>query len=697
MTEKELPMKELPNFSPQTRVFFRGSKDYEQHAYQYGTSSHQDNTMVPAAIIYPKTIKDIISSVKYAKETGIGIAVRTGGHQYSGASSTSGNNIQLDLSDTFQSVVRDFRYNHATKLLRVGISFSILELQSLLRNMKMFIPAGICANVHLGGHVQTGGYGMLTRAFGLLSDYVEGFEIVLANGNHEKVWKPNSPFAPKDLEPDCKLSKENNDLFWAVLGGSPGNFGILTHVLISPLHDEDYPDSRMMKVLTTYTKDKLENCLQILAEMSDDDNLPRNFDYSVTVFTNSSMAFYTKHAYEHSNKTHEALNLDEKMILDYPEQYGDGVPWAEEGKLATTGRPVHLMLILFHWINIKGDEEKFGEKEIERFEKVRKAMGSPILDAIEVNASEEFPNETRTNFIRTLLGDPNAHYPDVRYTNPTPISEMMRYYMWDDVREFAQPYHKRVYVTDKTNLSTNGWVQWISERADKIARIEDSESVNMQLQVQTIGGLESMYGRLDNCNSFQNNSHSWRNELTSWMVMDGFYDPKDKNALETVLKWQEENDECFKKGLICAKENEIFCDKDRRLLWATYGRHDDEDNGASLDSLWDKYYDSKWKYDKLVEIKRRVDPDYIFTANAFGIDATNAPEERKSMIVANGHFQSKNDSQSMEMLWRSGFSCGFQESSSSLSSVDDLIEHFEEMADVNAGEETPEVQLKTKN
>ena len=95
----------------------------------------------------------------------------------------------------------------------------------------------------------------------------------------------------------------------------------------------------------------------------------------------------------------------------------------------------------------------------------------------------------------------------------------------------------------------------------------------------------------------------------------------------------------------CAKEGGIFCDKDRRFLWASYGRHDDENRGASLDSLWDKYYDSKWKYDKLVEIKRRVDPDYIFTANDFGIDATNAPEERKSMIVAHGHCPYENPSQ----------------------------------------------------
>ena len=73
------------------------------HAYQYATSSHDG--LNPAAIIYPKNVKDIIKAVDYARENNIGIAVVTGGHHYTGQSSTSGKNIQLDLSDTFSNDV----------------------------------------------------------------------------------------------------------------------------------------------------------------------------------------------------------------------------------------------------------------------------------------------------------------------------------------------------------------------------------------------------------------------------------------------------------------------------------------------------------------------------------------------------------------------------------------------------------------
>ena len=80
----------------------------------------------------------------------------------------------------------------------------------------------------------------------------------------------------------------------------------------------------------------------------------------------------------------------------------------------------------------------------------------------------------------------------------------------------------------------------------------------------------------------------------------------------------------------------IHGNEDRRLFWESYGGEGDPDGGANLHSVSDKYFDSEEKYQKLVQIKRRVDPEYIFTANMFGIDANNAPENRQVLITGRG-------------------------------------------------------------
>ena len=73
---------DLPTFHPKARVFPRGHPDFKVNAYQYATSS--SNGMYPSTIIYPFELEDIFKAVDYAKSNNIGVAVRTGGHQYCG-------------------------------------------------------------------------------------------------------------------------------------------------------------------------------------------------------------------------------------------------------------------------------------------------------------------------------------------------------------------------------------------------------------------------------------------------------------------------------------------------------------------------------------------------------------------------------------------------------------------------------------
>ena len=80
------PNKQIQNISsglfPEAQVILEGSAEYDFRTYQYAKTSIDQ--MKPQAIIYPTGIHDILTVVNYAKKNGLGIAVRTGGHQYSG-------------------------------------------------------------------------------------------------------------------------------------------------------------------------------------------------------------------------------------------------------------------------------------------------------------------------------------------------------------------------------------------------------------------------------------------------------------------------------------------------------------------------------------------------------------------------------------------------------------------------------------
>lgn len=80
-------------------------RDYKIFNQQYATSTHEkDHDMHPALIVRPKGDGDVKKAIKYAVQNGIAIAVKSGGHQYSGASSTGGKNIQIDLSGTYKDL-----------------------------------------------------------------------------------------------------------------------------------------------------------------------------------------------------------------------------------------------------------------------------------------------------------------------------------------------------------------------------------------------------------------------------------------------------------------------------------------------------------------------------------------------------------------------------------------------------------------
>ena len=107
---------------------------------------------------------------------------------------------------------------------------------------------------------------MMYRSFGIFGDHIRSFEIITADAEKATVTRERNP-----------------ELFFAVLGGCPGNFGVLTHVVIEPHRDTDHPHSRGLLGVYLYDKDRLNRLLQFGVDMSYDTSLAKDFDYAVTV------------------------------------------------------------------------------------------------------------------------------------------------------------------------------------------------------------------------------------------------------------------------------------------------------------------------------------------------------------------------------------------------------------------------------
>ncbi|KAK3838960.1 MAG: hypothetical protein J3R72DRAFT_511924 [Linnemannia gamsii] len=219
---------------------------YDGAVYQYAYSSYRDEELIQLrAVIYPTDDSDVFKAIDYATKYKLGIAIHTGGHSFCGSSSTNGYNLQLDLSQTYT----DFTWDNADHTLgTLG-----------------------CSYVNLGGHLQTGGYGQLTRSFGLLADYVQKIRIIIAN-------PPEARWVDRNVA-------EDKELFRAILGGSPGNFGVVTDVTLKVLKDEDHPLSRGFRCMFPYKEETLKKLLDILVAQDDDDNTPGDYDLIISLLS----------------------------------------------------------------------------------------------------------------------------------------------------------------------------------------------------------------------------------------------------------------------------------------------------------------------------------------------------------------------------------------------------------------------------
>jgi FAD/FMN-containing dehydrogenase len=158
----------------------------------------------PAAIARCRDAADVVACVNFAREHGLEIAIRGGGHNAAGFGTWDGA-LVIDLS-----LMRSTTVDPDARTVRVDAGCTWGDVDHATVAFGMATPSGFLASTGVGGLTLGGGIGHLTRRFGLTIDSLVGADVVLADGSQVR--------ASADSHPD---------LFWALRGGG-GNFGVVT-------------------------------------------------------------------------------------------------------------------------------------------------------------------------------------------------------------------------------------------------------------------------------------------------------------------------------------------------------------------------------------------------------------------------------------------------------------------------------------
>ena len=152
-------------------------------------------------------VADVIAGVNYARDQGLLLAIRGGGHNGPGLGSCN-DGLVIDLS-----LLKSVRVDPASQTVRVDAGCTSGDVDHATHAFGLAVPFGIVSSTGVAGLTLGGGTGYLTRKHGLTVDNLLEADVVLADGSFVTASRHQHP-----------------DLFWGLRGGG-GNFGVVTSFL----------------------------------------------------------------------------------------------------------------------------------------------------------------------------------------------------------------------------------------------------------------------------------------------------------------------------------------------------------------------------------------------------------------------------------------------------------------------------------
>jgi len=171
-----------------------------------------DGTL-PQALVRCASASDVALALAFAHENSLAVTARSGGHGYTGNSTTTG--MVIDVGPMSTIVV-------GSGTATIGAGAKLVDIYDQLSNQGVCIASGSCPTIGIAGITQGGGIGVVDRAYGLTCDSLVSAQVVLADGS----------VVTCDADTHA-------DLFWALRGGGGGNFGIVTAMTFNTFPTSD--------------------------------------------------------------------------------------------------------------------------------------------------------------------------------------------------------------------------------------------------------------------------------------------------------------------------------------------------------------------------------------------------------------------------------------------------------------------------